>query len=663
MYTFIQKYISIIKYLKEFKLCQSTIRVSQTNFRSNQLNYIFNLLTHKLVDFIEDNSFNKIMIYETQLNNYNPNMRVYIRDYSLKKKNLAVFLKLILFKCNFLNKIKYIIEYLSEFAEQWELIVLSDSDKDIKLIKCFDDNKLFIFLLKEKELNANKNLVSFINNKNNNMNDNNKDNKNKKKKILSKLKKDSDNKNKVYEYLNIIMYIRNSRTDYIDIMKTMESFLSNKNLGIDFKTNLICDRIFFEENIMNAPRMQNMQVIIINMIDDFFLVTKNLGTTNKESGNNQKKTNLNKITKSILNEYYNYDFFIGDDFIGVLNNHLYDSNLDINNNFVNLIHDFLSVLSSCLELIYFILKIKSIFILRFIYIIHTRDNCYYCLEVKNWNFTKSYIEKSIDDTMEDNFYDKFLRLFLNLNKVFKNQELNKEFLKKLHKNIFKDYSYDLVAFSYEAFCVFNNFFMSNNYLNISKGEKFENCYIIPSEGFFDKKNYKNILDLVDWEEQHNLITKNIFVFNFGIDSNYIFKNKQNMLFGFSKINYFIKEYNNYIFNKIISDNKNKKDLLKKKFEAKKVDKKHINKYLKIIEQFQLGNNIDNNGENKNKLIVYNSPIDLYNSIIKDFTQQKIMIQTQKNELNVFQNEEKNNENQSEENEIDEINKQNDCFIF
>ena len=524
------------------------------------------------------------------------------------------------------------------------------------------------------------------------MNDNNKDNKNKKKKILSKLKKDSDNKNKVYEYLNIIMYIRNSRTDYIDIMKTMESFLSNKNLGIDFKTNLICDRIFFEENIMNAPRMQNMQVIIINMIDDFFLVTKNLGTTNKESGNNQKKTNLNKITKSILNEYYNYDFFIGDDFIGVLNNHLYDSNLDINNNFVNLIHDFLSVLSSCLELIYFILKIKSIFILRFIYIIHTRDNCYYCLEVKNWNFfikkmrdftslftadiktskplfcllkkkTKSYIEKSIDDTMEDNFYDKFLRLFLNLNKVFKNQELNKEFLKKLHKNIFKDYSYDLVAFSYEAFFVFNNFFMSNNYYSISKGEKFENCYIIPSEGFFDKKNYKNILDLVDWEEQHNLITKNIFVFNFGIDSNYIFKNKQNMLFGFSKINYFIKEYNNYIFNKIISDNKNKKDLLKKKFEAKKVDKKHINKYLKIIEQFQLGNNIDNNGENKNKLIVYNSPIDLYNSIIKDFTQQKIMIQTQKNELNVFQNEEKNNENQSEENEIDEINKQNDCFIF
>ena len=40
-----------------------------------------------------------------------------------------------------------------------------------------------------------------------------------------------------------------------------------------------------------------------------------------------------------------------------------------------------------------------------------------------------------------------------------------------------------------------------------------------------------------------------------------------------------------------------------------------------------------------------------------------MIQTQKNELNVFQNEEKNNENQIADNEIDEINKQSDCFIF
>ena len=61
-----------------------------------------------------------------------------------------------------------------------DLIVLSDNEKDIKLLKSFEDNKLFIFFLKEKEFNANKNLVSMINNKNNNNKNNNKDNNKKK---------------------------------------------------------------------------------------------------------------------------------------------------------------------------------------------------------------------------------------------------------------------------------------------------------------------------------------------------------------------------------------------------------------------------------------------------------------------------------------------------
>ena len=229
----------------------------------------------------------------------------------------------------------------------------------------------------------------------------------------------------------------------------------------------------------------------------------------------------------------------------------------------------------------------------------------------------------------------------------------------------KDYLYNLVAFSYEAFLIFNNFFMSNNYMSISKGEKFENCYIIPSEGFFDKKNYKYILNFFDSGEESNLISKNIFVFNFGIDSNYLFKNKQNVLFGFSKINYFVKEYNNYILNRVSTENKNKKDLLKKKFETKKADKKNINKYIKLIEQFQLGNlKNDNNIDNTYKLIVFNSPIEIYNSIIKDYNQQKILVQTQKNELNVFQNEEKNiNDNKSNDNELGEVNNKKDCIIF
>ena len=145
MNIFIQKYQNVIKSLKEFKLYQSSIRVSQTNFRSNQLSYIFNILTHKIVDFIEENTIAKIVILETQLNNYNPNMKIYLKDFSVKKKNLLLILKLILFKSIFFNKIKFIIEYLGDFVDEWELIVLSDSEKDIKLLKCFDDNKLFIF--------------------------------------------------------------------------------------------------------------------------------------------------------------------------------------------------------------------------------------------------------------------------------------------------------------------------------------------------------------------------------------------------------------------------------------------------------------------------------------------------------------------------------------
>ena len=173
------------------------------------------------------------------------------------------------------------------------------------------------------------------------------------------------------------------------------------------------------------------------------------------------------------------------------------------------------------------------------------------------------------------------------------------------------------------------------------------------------------MNFFDSGEESNLISKNIFIFNFGIDSNYLFKNKQNVLFGFSKINYFVKEYNNYILNRVSTENKNKKDLLKKKFEAKKVDKKNINKYIKLIEQFQLGNlKNDNNIDNTYKLIVFNSPIEIYNSIIKDYNQQKIMVQTQKNELNVFQNEEKNiNDNKSNDNELGEVNNKKDCIIF
>ena len=692
MLIFVQKYQLIIQCLKEYKLYQNTIRVSQTNFRSNQLNYFFTFITHKIVDYIEDMNYTKIIVYETQLGSYNPNMKVFLKDIFTKKKEQILDLKQIIQSCSFFNKIRVLLEYANDFVDQWDLIVFGDSEKDIKLLRTLDDNKLFLFIAKDNDLNENTNklLLNVINNDNR---------KKEKENDSSKNTKNNNGKSSIYEYLNIIMYIKNSPEDYIKIVNTLQFLSMNRNSVLDYKTNLICDRYFFEQKILLDQRMQQLQQSISNIVDDFFFISKKSShfTKNNDNNSSDNKPNKENNENHSNNEYFNYDCFIGDDFVGVLNNHQYDVYPDIKNNYNKLICDYLSVLSSCLELIYFVLKSKNIFILRFVYILRTKNDAYYSWEYKNSNI---FVKKIRDFTSlftlniknsiplfcflskkenqisgaggDDNFYDVFLRLFLNLNKVVDSKELNTEFFRKIHKNIFNDYysSYELVAFSYESFLFFNDFFIKNNYLDISNGDKFEKCIIIPIEGYFSFKDYSRIASLFNSSEQNkNLIVKDVNIFNFGIDSNYLYKNKSSILFGFSKVDYFIKEYNNYIFNNILSEFKEKKDILKMKFEekiTKKQNKKNINKFLKIIQEFTLGN-YDNeiNGdvkENKGKILVFNSPVDLYSVIIKDYIKEKMLIKTQKNELNVFQLEEsRNTEPKTNNNNV--INNKKDCTIF
>ena len=700
MLIFLQKYQYIIRGLKEFKLYKSTIRVSQTNFRSNQLNYYFTFITHKLVDYVEEIKFNKIIIYETQLKNYNPNMKVYLKDFYQKKKAQITNLKTIIQNCVFFNKIKILLEYASDFVDIWDLIVFSDSEKDIKLLRTFDDNKLFFFVTKEHDINENTNkyLLTVIN-----------ENGNKNKKKEKNVKNIVQGKTKVYEYLNIIIYAKSSQEDLTKIVNNIQLLVVNKNSVLDYKTNLICDRFFFEEKILLEQKNQPLQNAISNLIDDFFFISKKFGPINNGCVN--IKTNKGKkMSKELietkenidtletgnetLNEYYNYDFFIGDDYVGVLNNHQYDINLDPKNNFSELIYQYLAVLSSCLELIYFILKSKNIFILRFVYIIRTKNDLYYSWEYKNGNifikkikdftslFTlniknsiplfcfvtkKEKLNSNILENGEDNFYDVFIRLFLNLNKVVKNKELNIEFFKKAYKNVFKDNSFELVAFSYEAFLMFNDFFINNDYLKITNGEKFKKCHIIPIEGHFNYKNYMKIVSLFNSKEKNQkLIVKDLNIYNFGIDYNYIYKNKNNILFGFSKIDYFINQYNNYIFNNIQYELKKKKEALKKKFEEKEQNKnkKNINKYINLIQEFTFGNlGEENEKENEGNILIFNSPIELYNLIIKDYTREKMIIRTQKNELNVFQMEEANIENKIIKNKKNDNDKKKDCSIF
>ena len=693
MIIFVQKYQLIIQCLKEYKLYQNTIRVSQTNFRSNQLNYFFIFITHKIVDYIEEMKFGKIIVYETQLGSYNPNMKVFLKDIYIKKKEQILDLKQIIQSCSFFNKIKVLLEYANNLVEEWDLIVFSDSEKDIKLLRTLDDNKLFLFITKDNDLNENTNklLLNVINN------DNGK--KEKEKDSIKNSKNNNNGKLNVYEYLNIIMYIKNSTEDYIKIVSTLQFLSMNKNSVLDYKTNLICDRYFFEQKILLDQKMQQLQQSISNIVDDFFFISKKSSHFTKINDNNSNDNKPNKESKenNAINEHYNYDCFIGDDFVGVLNNHQYDFSSDVKNNFNKLIYDYLSVLSSCLELIYFVLKSKNIFILRFVYILRTKNDTYYSWEYKNSNI---FVKKIRDFTSlftlniknsiplfcflskkenqisgaggDDNFYDVFLRLFLNLNKVIDNKDLNTEFFRKIHKNIFNDYysSFVLVAFSYESFLFFNDFFINNNYLDISNGEKFEKCIIIPIEGYFNFKEYLRIISLFNSVDQNkNLIVKDVNIFNFGIDSNYLFKNKSNILFGFSKVDYFIKEYNNHIFNNILTEFKQKKDYLKRKFEekiTKKQNKKNINKFVKIIQEFTFGNydneiNGEDNGD-KGKILVFNSPVDLYNEIIKDYIKEKMLIKTQKNELNVFQVEETRN-TETKSNNNANINNKKDCVIF
>jgi hypothetical protein len=171
----------------------------------------------------------------------------------------------------------------------------------------------------------------------------------------------------------------------------------------------------------------------------FFFISKKSSHFIKNNDNNSndnkpnKENNESKENNS-SNKNYNYDCFIGDDYVGVLNNHQYDVSSDVKNNFNKLIYDYLSVLSSCLELIYFVLKSKNIFILRFVYILRTKNDTYYTWEYKNSNiFVKrirdftSLFTLNIKNSIplfcflskkenqitgaggDDNFYDVFLR--------------------------------------------------------------------------------------------------------------------------------------------------------------------------------------------------------------------------------------------------------------
>ena len=643
-----EKYTDVILILKEFKQYESTIRLFQNNFRSHQVSFIFTLLTKKIVNFVIENKLSqRITILETKFNNYNPNLQVYIKDENMKLKNRVLAIKQMIYHHQFGNKFFVLLNYFEELANTWNLIVISDNEEDFKLLRTFEDNKIFFYLsLDKSNINqtAQDNTTSSISNKE-------KSNENSK-------------KNEGIEYVNVIMYFKNDENIFNKALTFIEDLASDKDSVLEYKFSLICDRFFLESNILMEPSMKKNVKIIYSLIDNIYMIAKNIKHENDiiENEDNEQE-----------NEYYNYDIYIADSFIAVANYHRY--NIEDDNNYNIIIFEFLSILSSCIEAILYILKNKDIYIPKFIYLIRTTKDNYYLFEYKESNmFIKKVKEfntliklntkecyplfcllsqktETKYTVSNDNFYDVFLRLFLNLNKVVEPKEkLNEVFLQKIHKNIFYGYydSFLLIAFSFEAINFFNDFLMKNEYLSITKGDKFDKCYVILTEDISKKKKNYDIL-LKNLKDENKIIVKKIIALDFNFKPSYFFINKKYANMGFRKSEYLINEEINQIKSKIIPNLNHNLNIIYKIFEKKTNSKENISKIVKRIKLFINGD--------KN-LSIYNLNTKVYENILEEYIKEKNKLKAQKVEMRVYQltEEAKNTQNSLQ-------NNKKDCNIF
>ena len=602
----INKYIEIISLLHKMRIANCVIRISQTNFISRQLSFYFKLIIKSIIDFIEFNKYPNIEIYEKKLPNYNPNMLVYIKDSSQSKKMNFYQLKLIFNHPLYFQKIKLFQYYLEQIESNFDIVVISDNIKEFQLLRIYDDNKLFIFLNKESPDNIE----------------------------IEKAKGTLTNSLiETYEYLNIFLYFKNDQEIYKKGMNLLSSLkklrqTSKENVILPYKTTLICDRFFIESKIIVDKTMENYIFSLYDTVDELLLIAKLI---NESSSDN-----------------FNYDIFINKKYINVLNYHKYDYKNDIKCE--NLIHDFISTISSCIELIIYILKYKEIIIDKFIYIVRTLNDEYFSFEYKDTNiffkklkefesliipnFKKSFPllcllsnKKETDYTESNsNFCDVFLRLFLNLNKVSENKDkLLQLFLQKLHKSIFYQYyeNFELIGFNYQAINFFNEFLSNNEYIKISEGDKFDKCTIVPIHvlNTTEKNNYKKMIkDFI--EKKENSLFNKISIFNYGFDNSYIYKNFENVQMGFSKIEYFCNIQNGLINSELNEEFDKKKKFLFKRIKSGKFNKKIFSNIISFIK----------NGN----IMTFNSNINLYEESLKEYKKERLKYKSQNVGKRIYQ---------------------------
>jgi hypothetical protein len=580
-------------------------------------------------------------------------MQVYIKDDNVKLRNRINIIKQMIANTSYYNKIMVLNNYLEELSQYWNLIVISDKETDFKLLRTFEDNKIFFYISKNA---SNTNAYSSENSMTINTTS-----------VSSSTMNKEETNNDGYEFLNVIMYFKNDEDIFMNGIQFIDNLQDDKNSILEYKTTLICDRFYLESNVLMEPRLKKTVKIMYNVIDDLFMIAKNI----KMDKNNENDDDQNNNDQD--NDYYNYDIYIADNFIAVSNYHLYDVKED--KNYSKIIFEFLSILSSCVELILYILKNKDIYISKFVYLIRTTKDDYYTFEYKNSNmFIKKvkefdslinlnvkqcyplfcFISKKTETKYtisNDNFYDVYLRLFLNLNKVVETKEkLNEIFLQKVHKNIFYEYydSFILISYSFEAFNFFNDFLMKNDYLNITKGEKFDKCYFVLTEEASRAKNYRLLLD--NMKEKNNIIVKKIIIFNFNFKPSYFFTHKKLFFMSYRKAEYLINEEISKIKIKSIPRLNTNLCIISKAFSQKNLEKDKQHKIIDKIRHFIVG---------EEKISIYNSQSSDFENIMDDYNKEKVKIKTQKVEMRLYQltEEAKNTQNNNLKN------KKKDCIIF
>jgi hypothetical protein len=219
----------------------------------------------------------------------------------------------------------------------------------------------------------------------------------------------------------------------------------------------------------------------------------------------------------------------------------------------------------------------------------------------------------------DNFYDVYLRLFLNLNKVEQQKEkLSQIFLYKIHKNIFYE-NYDsiiLIAFSYEAFILFNDFFLKNNFLTTTK-EKFNNIYFFPFDANIKDNSYMKLLEN---QKNNTSVANNIFIYEYGINQNFYFRKQNLLMLSYKKSEYLLNKTKELVNNKNLLQEREEKKILFKILKNKKLNKKTIK---------QVINNILSFWKRNDKINIYHLNISDYENVLKNYQKNVYQIQTQK----------------------------------